>query len=55
MEFLIYTIAALSAYLVLFKPKRERLAFGLLSASFAIAAAMFLIAVSTSYAPIVNL
>ncbi|MFP4149498.1 MAG: hypothetical protein ACLFS9_09800 [Nitriliruptoraceae bacterium] len=54
MEFLIYTLAAIAAAIVLFKPQRERLAFGVFSASVLIAVGMFVIATSTSYLPIVN-
>ena len=54
MEFLIYTLAAVAAFLVLFKPQRERLAFGVLGASVLIAVGMFVIATSPSYLPIVN-
>lgn len=55
MEFLIYTMCAVAAFLVLFKPKQERWAFGLLSGSFAIAFLMFMLAVNASWVPQVNL
>ena len=43
MEFLIYTMAAVSMALVLFKPALEKWAFGLLTGSFAISAALYII------------
>lgn len=55
LEFLIYTMCAVAAFLVIFKPKQEKWAFGLLSGSFAIAFVVFMIAVSNSYVPMVNL
>lgn len=55
MEFLIYTMCAVAAYLVLFKPRREKLAFWLLSGSFVIAFVMHMIAVNASWVPLVNL
>ena len=54
MEFLIYTLAAVAAFLVLFRPQRERLAFIVLNASILIAVGMFVIATSRGYLPIVN-
>lgn len=54
MEFLIYTLAAVVVFIVLFRPQRERLAFGVFGASVLIAVGMFLIATSNSYLPIVN-
>ncbi|ROR96296.1 hypothetical protein EDD28_0879 [Salana multivorans] len=55
MEFLTYSLGAASVFFVLFRPKRERLAFRLLVAALAIAVVMFMIAVSTSIVPQVNL
>lgn len=55
MEFLVYTMCAVAVFLILFKPKRERIAFWVLGASFAIAAGMFLIAVTSSLVPTVTL
>jgi len=55
LEFLIYTMCAVAAFLVIFKPKQEKWAFGLLSGSFAIAFLMYMIAVSSSWVPPVNL
>ena len=43
MEFLIYTMAAVSMAFVLFKPQWEKWAFGLLVGSFALSAALYLI------------
>ncbi|HLR55651.1 MAG TPA: hypothetical protein VK096_02705 [Actinomycetales bacterium] len=55
MEFLVYTMCAVVVFLILFQPKRERLAFWILCGSFGIAAGMFLIAVTSSLVPTVTL
>lgn len=54
MEFLIYSLCAVAAYFVLFRPKREKLAFGILMGSFGVAFIMYMIAVSTSFVPMVT-
>lgn len=54
MEFLIFTLAAWSAFIVLFQPKRERLAFIVLTVSFLITVGMFVIGTSVGYLPPVN-
>lgn len=43
MEFLIYTMAAVSMGFVLFKPRKERLAFGLLFSSFVLSMVLYII------------
>lgn len=53
-EFLIYSLCAVAAYFVLFRPKREKLAFGILMGSFGVAFIMYMIAVSTSFVPMVT-
>ncbi|MGP1579468.1 MAG: hypothetical protein ACTTH5_00360 [Wolinella sp.] len=55
MEFLIYSLASASLYLVWRKPEREKLAFGLLCAGAAVSAVVFFIAVSSSWVPGINL
>ncbi|OKL51976.1 hypothetical protein BSZ39_12655 [Bowdeniella nasicola] len=54
-EFLIYAMAALAAILIIFSPKRERLAFSLALGSFGISAFLYMVSVSGSWVPPVNL
>mgnify|MGYP006305718795 CR=1 FL=1 len=55
MEFLNFLIIAWAGWLVWRRPGRERLAFGLLVASFLLTAALFLVGTHTSFVPRVNL
>ncbi|MGC3953209.1 MAG: hypothetical protein QM804_02965 [Propionicimonas sp.] len=55
MEFLVYSLGAVATYLVLFKPQKEKIAFRLLFSALAISVLVFLLAVSTSLIPQVNI
>ncbi|CAB0701729.1 hypothetical protein FRC0081_01501 [Corynebacterium diphtheriae] len=55
MEFAFYSLCAASLFLVLLKPHKEKLAFGLLVASFAMSVLMFFMGSATSIVPAVNL
>lgn len=55
MEFLNFLIIATAAWLIWRRPQREKLAFGLLVASFLLTAILFLIGTHTSLVPGVNL
>lgn len=55
MEFLNFLIILAAGWLVWKKPRRERLAFGLLVASCLIMMGLFLIGTHTSFVPGVNL
>ncbi|CAB0665894.1 hypothetical protein FRC0484_00945 [Corynebacterium diphtheriae] len=54
-EFVFYSLCAASLFFVLLKPHKEKLAFGLLVASFAMSVLMFFMASATSIVPAVNL
>lgn len=54
MEFLNYLLIFAAGFLMLRKPERERLAFGLLIASTILTAALFLIGTRTSILPGLN-
>ncbi|CAB0525995.1 hypothetical protein CIP100275_02077 [Corynebacterium diphtheriae] len=55
MEFVFYSLCAASLFLALLKPHKEKLAFGLLVASFAMSVLMFFMGSATSIVPAVNL
>lgn len=55
MEFMNFVIILVAGWLVWRRPERERLAFGLLVASFLLTALLFLIGTHTSLVPRVNL
>ncbi len=55
MEFINFVIILSAGWLVWRRPERERLAFGLLVASFLLMALLFLIGTHTSLVPGVNL
>jgi len=55
MEFLNFLIILWAAWLVWWRPERERLAFALLIVSFVLMALLFLIGTHTSFVPGVNL
>ncbi len=55
MEFLNFVLILTAGWLVWRRPERERLAFGLLVASFILMALVFLIGTHTSFVPGVNL
>lgn len=55
MEFLNFLIILTAGWLVWRRPERERLAFGLLVASFVLMALLFLIGTHTSLVPGLNL
>ncbi|AEP71068.1 Hypothetical protein Cp4202_1831 [Corynebacterium pseudotuberculosis 42/02-A] len=54
-EFVFYSLCAAALILVLLKPEKEKLAFGLLVGSFAFSVLMFFMASATSIVPAVNL
>ncbi|MDR3346896.1 MAG: hypothetical protein LBS73_06950 [Campylobacteraceae bacterium] len=55
MEFIMYTLIAISVFLVWRKPAEEKLAFRLFWAGSAMSIILFLIAVSSSFVPAINL
>lgn len=55
MEFLNFLVIMTAGWLVWRRPERERLAFGLVVASFILMAVLFLIGTHTSLIPAVNL
>lgn len=55
MEFLNFVLILTAGWLIWRRPERERLAFGLLVASFALMALLFFVGTHTSLIPRVNL